>query len=269
MESDACMYGASFSVMHLFLLKKWLKSKSIYRMFITCVRTLCPSSQSAINTTSLTRNGDMLANLSFSAPFFRCHASCTLIRLSSTAIVYFTWQRRNIRNWFVKPFARCSECIRIWISVCNFIQHSLMLHACMQSCFLGCISTRTLICFFFIQWITRLENRYTLSQIQMHIKYIIECDYLLKGNVYRIEIITHNNITISAIWCMQRAKVRVKEENNTRMCSKISFCACIMECFLSSISMHIAHEYEFDVHIRNTVANKRMATASKKRKSKA
>lgn len=95
------------------------------------------------------------------------------------------------------------------------------------------------------------------------------CDYLLKGNVYRIEIITHNNITISAIWCMQRAKVRVKEENNTRMCSKISFCACIMECSLSSISMHIAHEYEFDVHIRNTVANKRMATASKKRKSKA
>lgn len=58
------------------------------------------------------------------------------------------------------------------------------------------------------------------------------CDYLLKGNVYRIEIITHNNITISAIWCMQRAKVRVKEENNTRMCSK-NFILCLHHAMFS------------------------------------
>lgn len=67
--------------------------------------------------------------------------------------------------------------------------------ACMQKSlfFSKCISIRTFICFFY-------SMNYEIGKpIFTHKHTLNTCDYLLKCNAYRIEIITHNNITVSAI----------------------------------------------------------------------
>lgn len=66
----------------------------------------------AINTSSLYRSDGMAANLSFSCLFFNfpsasIHLSSAVMHLYFSAIklsdLDFTWQRRNVRNLFMKP----------------------------------------------------------------------------------------------------------------------------------------------------------------------
>lgn len=164
------VYDTSFSVMHLFHLKKWLKSKSIYRMFIYpmlahCEPVMLAESSIQISRLEMAIWWPICLSVAF---FFVSNHAHQFVSLALPPYISLDIQR-IFEIGFAKPFASGSDAIRTWIWSLQF--HSALVDAaCMQKRFFrNASAARAFIsCFSFKE----LCDWKTDAHTQMHIKYM-------------------------------------------------------------------------------------------------